>query len=333
MNDIYTLLFVDDEEDILNSLYRSFRKGYNVLLCSSGEEAIELINKTPVDLIVSDQRMPNVTGTEVLRHAYQTQPKAIRILLTGYSDMGSLVECVNEANIYKYVSKPWEPEDLRLTILRALESLMLDRQLELAHQSIEDACLNAITMLGMACEGKDETTANHIRRVQHFTEALAKKINIPDSEAHHMGIMSILHDIGKVYIPDSILKKPGKLDELEWDEMKRHSEYGAKILGDHPYYTVAKEIALGHHENYDGSGYPQGIKGEKIPLSARIAKVADTFDALTTIRPYKQAWTIDQALTWMKEQSGKMFDPIVINALYQLNDIGSLKQIIEQLHD
>lgn len=333
MTDTFTLLFVDDEEDIVNSLYRTFRKAYKIIRCISGQEAIDVINDTHIDLIISDQRMPNITGTDVLSHAYKIQPKAIRILLTGYSDLESLVECVNEAQLYKYLSKPWEPEDLRLTVVRALESLDLDRKLEAANNLLSDAYLNAITMLGMACEGKDETTANHIRRVQYFTEALALTAGIPNDEAQHMGMMSILHDVGKIYIPDAILKKPSKLNDDEWQEMKRHAEYGGKILGEHPYYSVAKDIAIAHHENYDGSGYPKGLKGENIPLSARIAKVADTFDALTTIRPYKEAWTINKALDWMMEKSNSLFDPKIIDALQTLHHQGRLQEILSELHD
>jgi len=328
MNKPYTLLFVDDEQDILDSLYRSFRKGYNVIRCNSGEQAIDTLNQTPVDLILCDQRMPELTGTEVLTHANQVQPEAIRILLTGYSDLDSLVECVNQAQIYKYISKPWEPEALRLTVTRALESLQTQRQLKTTQQELKDAYLHAITMLAVACEGKDETTGNHVLRVQHLTEALAKTLNIPNEEAYHMGIMSILHDVGKIYIPDAILKKEGKLTDEEWDVMRCHAEYGGKILGDHPYFIVAKEIAVGHHENFDGSGYPKGLHGDEIPLSARIAKVADTFDALTTARPYKQAWQIDQALDWMREKSGSMFDPVVIDALFTLYEQGNLQKIL-----
>ncbi len=333
MAEPYTLLFVDDEQDILDSLYRSFRKGYNVIRCSSGKKAISTLDNAAVDLIICDQRMPEVPGTEVLTHAYQTQPEAIRILLTGYSDIGSLVECVNQAQIYKYISKPWEPEALRMTVTRALESLHLGRQLKTTQQELEDAYFHAVTMLAVACEGKDETTGNHVLRVQHFTEALAKTLNIADNEAIHMGIMSILHDVGKIYIPDAILKKPGKLTDEEWIEMKRHAEYGAKILGEHPYFAIAKDIAIGHHENFDGSGYPAGLKGNDIPLSARITKVADTFDALTTIRPYKQAWSVNQALKWMRENSGTMFDPKVVDALLDLAEHGELQKIMTDFHD
>jgi len=328
-----TLLFVDDEQDILDSLYRSFRKGYNVIRCSSGKKAINTLDNTAVDLIICDQRMPGVSGVDVLTHAYQIQSEAIRILLTGYSDNDSLVDCVNQAQIYKYISKPWEPESLRLTIVRALESLHINRRLKTTQQALADAYFHAVTMLAAACEGKDETTGNHVRRVQHFTEALAKALNIANNEAVHMGIMSILHDVGKIYIPDAILKKPGKLTEEEWIEMKRHPEYGGKILGEHCYFTLAKEIAVGHHENFDGSGYPAGLGGNEIPLSARIAKVADCFDALTTVRPYKQAWSIDQALEWMHENSGTLFDPNVINALLHLAEQGELQKIQTEFHD
>lgn len=323
---MHTLLFVDDEEDIVNSLHRTFRKGYRVIKCSSGEEAIKALDANPIDLIISDQRMPGMTGDQVLSYAKEHHPKTIRILLTGYTDMESLINSVNQAQIYKYLSKPWEPEMLRLTVVRALESLDLDRQLAKAY-------LNTITMLGMACEGKDENTANHVRRVQHYTQSLAETLGLPKEEAQQLGVMSILHDVGKMYIPDHILKKPGKLDTEEWALMQQHASFGVKILGDDPYFEKAREIAGGHHENYDGTGYPQGLKGEETPLSARIVKIADTFDALTTVRPYKKAWTIEETLAWIQENSGTQFDAKITEALLQLNTNGKLAEIMQKFVD
>jgi putative two-component system response regulator len=324
----FTLLFVDDEEDILDSLRRSFRRDYRIFTANSGREGIELLKSEKFDLIISDQCMPDVTGDAVLKYAQQAQPEAIRILLTGYSDMESLVRCVNEAGIYKYISKPWEPENLRLTVLRALESLHLARSLKIASAHLKKAYLDAVTMLSVACEGKDEDTGFHVRRVQHYTEALAIELGLPQDEAEHMGVMSILHDIGKLYIPDGILKKPSKLDPDEWEIMKCHAQYGVRILGDNPFYDVAREIAGCHHENLDGSGYPKGLQGEDIPQAARIAKVADMFDALTSRRPYKEPWSVAAALEWMDAQCGTQLDSGVVQGLHRLNRRGVVASIM-----
>jgi putative two-component system response regulator len=328
----FRLLFVDDEADILDSLKRSFRGKYEVLTANSGTEGIEILKSEKVDLIISDQRMPDVTGDAVLKFAMQVQPKAIRILLTGYSDMESLVRCVNDAGIYKYINKPWEPEMLRLTVVRALESLSLERKLDAASLLLKKAYLDAVTMLSVACEGKDEDTGFHVRRVQHYTEALALQLGVPQHEAEHMGVMSILHDIGKLYIPDVILKKPAKLDSTEWEIMKRHPEFGVRILGDNPFYEVAREIAACHHESMDGTGYPKGIQGENIPLSARIAKAADIFDALTSRRPYKEPWSVENALAWLSEHSGTQLDPKIVTAFHQLQEAGTIAKIMSEFH-
>ncbi|OIR02472.1 cyclic di-GMP phosphodiesterase response regulator RpfG [mine drainage metagenome] len=328
----FRLLFVDDETDILDSLKRAFRRDYEIYTANSGAEGIELLKTEKFDLIISDQRMPDVTGDAVLKFAMQAQPDAIRILLTGYSDMESLVRCVNEAGIYKYISKPWEPENLRLTVVRALESLSLSRQLDVTAGHLKNAYLDAVTMLSVACEGKDEDTADHVRRVQYYTEALAVEMGVTPDNAAHMGVMSILHDIGKMYIPDVILKKPGKLDPSEWEIMKRHAEFGVRILGDNPFYEIAREIAACHHENIDGSGYPKGLKGDAIPLSARIAKTADIFDALTSRRPYKEPWTVENALEWMDGQSGTQLDAEVVQGFHRIHAQGVVAEIMQKFH-
>lgn len=324
---MHTLLLVDDDPDVLATLTRSFRKGYKTLSANSGEAGIALLNEQAVDLIICDQRMPNISGDQVLSHALLVQPEAIRILLTGYTDVESLISCVNDAHIYKYVTKPWEPADLNLTVVRALESLVLKRDLDTARVQLETAYKDAVVMLCLAAEGKDQDTASHLYRVQHYTEALALAIGIDNATASHMGLMSMLHDIGKLTTPDAILKKPDKLTNEEWEVMKEHSLAGVRILGDNPFYESAREIAAGHHENYDGSGYPTGLSGDNIPLSARIVKLADVFDALTTQRPYKEPWSMEDALTHIESHSGRMFDPAMVIGLKKLFDDGTLTRI------
>lgn len=326
----FTILFVDDEPDIVDSLRRSFRKVYAVLTATSGNEALELLKTCNVDLIISDQRMPGMTGDELLARAKIMQPDAIRILLTGYSDLESMMKCVNEANIYKYLTKPWEPEVLKLTVDRALEHLDVSRKLKLAAEQLKSAYHDAVTMLSFACEGKDEETSLHVHRVQLYTEVLAREMGFVDDEVSHLGVMSILHDIGKLNISDAILKKPGKLDVNEWHVMKEHSENGVRILGSNQYYSVAREIAGNHHENWDGTGYPKGLKGDEIPLSARIVKVADVFDALTSRRPYKEPWPVERAVEHLQEQANYQFDPKIVEAFLRLLEAGAIGRILQQ---
>jgi len=324
---MHTILLVDDDPDVLATLTRSFRKGYKTLSANGGEEGIAFLNVHPVDLIICDQRMPNISGDQVLSHALQIQPDAIRILLTGYADVESLLTCVNDAHIYKYVTKPWDPAELNLTVVRALESLVLKRDLDTARDQLETAYKDAVVMLCLAAEGKDQDTSSHLYRVQHYTEALAVAMGVASETAAHMGLMSMLHDIGKLATPDAILKKPHKLTDEEWEIMREHPLAGVRILGNNPFYETAREISAGHHENYDGSGYPQRLKGDAIPLSARIVKIADVFDALTTQRPYKEPWPMEEAITHIEAHSGIMFDPAMVAELKKLFVDGTLTRI------
>lgn len=324
---MHTLLVVDDDADVLATLTRSFRKGYKTLSANGGEAALNILNSQPVDLIICDQRMPNVGGVEVLTHAFNVQPEAVRILLTGYTDVDSLLACVNDAHIYKYVTKPWIPDDLNFTVVRALESLDLQRELDTARQLLESAYKDAVVMLCLAAEGKDQDTSSHLYRVQHYTEVLAIAMGVDEKEAAHMGLMSMLHDIGKLATPDAILKKPDKLDEAEWQIMQEHPLAGVKILGNNPFYELAREVSAGHHENFDGTGYPKKLKGEEIPLSARIVKLADVFDALTTKRPYKNAWSMDDAITEIESKAGTAFDPKIVSEFRKLFENGTLERI------
>jgi putative two-component system response regulator len=324
---MHTLLLVDDDADVLATLTRSFRKGYKTLSASGGQAAIDILNSQTVDLIICDQRMPVVGGVEVLTHAFNVQPQAVRILLTGYTDVESLLACVNDAHIYKYITKPWLPDDLNFTVIRALESLDLQRQLDEARLQLEAAYQETVVMLCLAAEGKDQDTASHLYRVQHYTQALAVAVGVDEKMAKHMGLMSMLHDIGKLATPDAILKKPGKLTDEEWVVMREHPIAGVKILGANPFYEMAREISAGHHENVDGSGYPNQLVGEDIPLSARIVKLADVFDALTTKRPYKEPWTMEDALDNIEFHSAGMFDPKLVAAFKELFTQGTLLDI------
>lgn len=187
--------------------------------------------------------------------------------------------------------------------------------------------LEAIYMLSMAAEAKDNVTGSHLQRVRFYSEAIARQLGLPEETVVEIGYSSMMHDVGKLNVPDEILKKPGKLSPQEWAEMKKHPSKGAAILRDQPFYGVARDIAAHHHERWDGQGYPQGKRGEEIPLCSRIVTVADVFDALTTSRPYKNAWPDEVARAKIAEGKGTFFDPKVVDAFEQLYKSGVISEI------
>jgi putative two-component system response regulator len=195
---------------------------------------------------------------------------------------------------------------------------------------IKEAYVNTVYMLAIACEANDETTGKHVRRIQYYSEALAIEMGISSKQAEYIGISSILHDVGKIYIPENILKKPAKLTPDEWVIMKTHTIRGEQLLINKPYFQTAREIARSHHENFDGTGYPDGLKGEKIPVAAQITKVADIYDALTTKRPYKEAWTEESAYSEVLSLSGTSVNPKIVAAFKKLFELGTLKKIKEK---
>jgi PAS domain S-box-containing protein len=195
---------------------------------------------------------------------------------------------------------------------------------------LKAAGLEAIFMLAVAAEAKDEVTGSHIQRVQHYSEALALRLGLSREYAEEIGYSSMMHDVGKIHIPDTILKKAGALSEDEWESMRKHPQHGVAILREDPFYTTAREIAGNHHERWDGTGYPAARKGETIPIASRIVTVADVFDALTSPRPYKQEWPEQKAIEELLRQKGKAFDPDVVEAFVSLYDDGTVRSIREQ---
>jgi putative two-component system response regulator len=191
----------------------------------------------------------------------------------------------------------------------------------------KEAHKNAMFMLAAAVEARDGLTGAHLRRVQAYAEALAARLGLAQEIVDEIGYSSILHDVGKLLVPDEVLGKPGKLSEAEWEEMRRHPEHGEQILGDREFFAMARDIAKCHHERWDGRGYPLGLRGEAIPIAARITSVADVFDALTTKRHYKDAWPDDEALAELRTLSGSSFDPMVVEAFLGLYAEGEVARL------
>jgi PAS domain S-box-containing protein len=198
------------------------------------------------------------------------------------------------------------------------------------HRDLKAANLEAIYMLSVACEAKDETIGSHLRRVQHYSHALARRLGLDEMAAGEIGYSSIMHDVGKLRVPEAILLKPAPLDEEEWRLMKRHPSDGVAILREAPFFAAARDIAENHHECWDGRGYPAGRRGEDIPLAARITAVADVFDALSSRRPYKEPWPEGEVLDEIRRLRGNRLDPRVADAFLDLCAQGAVRQIREQ---
>lgn len=333
-----TLLIVDDEPRIASSLERMLRKeGYTIHTVQSGKEGLNVLAAHDVGVVLSDFMMPEMNGVVFLEKAKEQKPDLVEILITGHASLENAVSAINQLHLYGYVKKPWDMEDLKATLRRAFEHYNLviqnrmllkitaeqNRKLKELNEDLEElvrrrtlmldeAVNESIAMLATAAEAKDDDTGAHIYRILDMTLDICNALGLAPGEADKISRFSILHDVGKIYVPDSILGKPGPLSEKEWVVMRSHTLAGEKILGVKPFYHIARQIARSHHENWDGSGYPEGLSGSDIPLPARIVALADVFDALTHKRPYKDAWSRERTLLEMTNLSGKKFDPDIL---------------------
>ena len=318
------ILVVDDQPVNVKLLEKILdTAGYsNVVSTTDSREAASLFQQSATDLVLLDLNMPHKDGFEVLeeiRALEKDYPPVI--VLTALKDVDSRVRAL-ESGARDFISKPFDRVELLSRMHNMLEvrllhkaaqnqNNILEEKVRERTQELEETRMEIIRRLGRAAEYRDNETGLHIIRMSKFSQILGLAAGMTEQEAEMLLNASPMHDIGKIGIPDSILLKPGKLDADEWQTMKTHSTIGAKILSGHhsKLMEMAREIALSHHEKWDGSGYPKGLSGEDIPLSGRIIALADVFDALTSERPYKKAWPVEEAIDYIKDNSGKHFDP------------------------
>lgn len=301
------LLLVDDEPTNLQVLRQVLQADYRLLFATDGERAVELAREQLPDLILLDIMMPRMDGYAVCRvlKADAATVAIPVIFITALSD--SQDETAGfDAGAVDYITKPVSPSVVRARVRTHLSLVRLDE--------LRDSRLQIVQRLGRAAEYKDNETGMHVIRMSHFSRLLALAAGCNPVWAEELLNASPMHDVGKIGIPDAILRKTGPLDEQEWAIMRRHPEIGGEIIGEHPsgVLQLAREIALAHHEKWDGSGYPYGLAGEAIPLSARIVAIADVFDALITRRPYKEPWTVQAAMDYIEVQSDRHFDPRLV---------------------
>ena len=301
------LLLVDDEPTNLQVLRHILQADYRLLFATDGERALQVAREQRPDLVLLDIMMPHMDGYAVccaLKADAATASIPV-IFITALND--SQDETAGfDVGAVDYLTKPVSPPVVRARVRTHLSLVRMDE--------LRETRLQIVQRLGRAAEYKDNETGMHVIRMSHFSKLLALAAGHSPAWAEDLLNAAPMHDVGKIGIPDAVLRKPGPLDADEWATMRRHPEIGAEIIGEHPsgVLQLAREIALAHHEKWDGSGYPRGLAGEAIPLSARIVAIADVFDALTTRRPYKEPWPVQDALDHIAAQAGKHFDPALV---------------------
>ena len=308
----YNILIVDDEEDNLALLYRTLRSKYNITKARSAIEALEILQNKQFDCILSDHKMPLMDGVEFLKRVYDIQPRTMRLLVTAYSDVKILIDAINYAKIYRYIKKPFTPDELLMVVDSALECYQLKIDNENLISDLKDLFSGTVKAIIEALDAKDSFTLGRSRRVAFYALKIVKKLALNPTEVSKIELAGLLHDIGMIGVAEEILNKSQKLTDEEYEKIKMHVHYSVKILEDIKQLYDITEIIKYHHEYYNGCGYPYGLKGEEIPLGSRIIAIADAFDSMVSNRAYRKSLSPDEALKVIEQSAGKQFDPNLV---------------------
>ena len=339
IENIENILVVDDEEairEVVSTMLES--KGYHCMTVQNGRAAQEQVKRITPDLVLSDMIMPEMDGLKLLEWLRQYDPDVPVIMVTAIHDISTALEAIRRG-AYDYILKPFEKEQLFLGVGRALQHrrLVIDnrnyqreleikveertRRLQMAVEQLEQSYDDTLEALGSALDLKDAETEGHCQRVTAFCISIAKSMPVPDTYLPILARAAFLHDIGKMAIPDGILRKPGPLTDDEKQIMRKHCEIGYNMLIRIPFLRDAAEIVLAHQELYDGSGYPRGLSGDQIPLGARIFTIADSLDAMISDRPYRRALPMSHAREEIKRCSGSQFVPAVVDVFMSIPEL------------
>jgi response regulator RpfG family c-di-GMP phosphodiesterase len=362
-----TLLFVDDEANILSSLKRLFRPcGYQIFTAESGAQGLEILQREKVDLVVSDMRMPEMNGAQFLEKVREQWPDTVRILLTGYAEIGATIDAINKGQIYRYVSKPWEDNDITLTVKHALQQKMLEREklrleelthkqneelkdmnanleakvlarteevrqtmafLEAAHEKLKKSFITSVRVFSNLIELRNPNRSGHSRRVADLARTLAQSLGLSAAEVQDTFIAGLLLDIGKIGLPDRLLDKPfHNLNAEERAEISKFPVKGEMALMALEQLHGAAKLIRSHRERFDGTGYPDQLPGLSTPLGARILSIAEDYDTALIGTSYSKAMNATEASLFIQDGKGKRYDPAVVNALLKELDKGKPTQ-------
>lgn len=320
------ILVVDDEPANLKVMRQVLQEGYRLTFARSGQEALTRLEQESVDLILLDVMMPDMTGFELCK-LLKDKPSTACIPVIFVT---ALRDSIDEEKGFAlggvdYIVKPIIPAIVRARVKTHLSLVKVE--------ALRETQIDLIQRLGRAAEYKDNETGMHVQRMSHYTKILAMALGMEEDHAEELRMATTMHDIGKIGIPDNILLKPGKLDEQEFSEMKKHVVIGGNILSNprSTLISLAYKVATAHHEKWDGSGYPRKLKGEKIHIFGRITAIADVFDALGSDRCYKKAWEDEKIFQLLLEEKGKHFDPTLIELF--MNNVDEFKKIRDKYQD
>jgi len=332
------LLVVDDDESVRRIVAEILKdEGYEPTTAASVDEGLARMQSEAFPLVITDLKMPGRDGLWLLRALRRDHPNTAVIMMTGYGQVDSAVDAL-KYGASDYLTKPIRVNHLSASVLRALDRRRLimenqayqrglegavkekTREVEAAYAEISETYRLTLEALVTALDARECETGHHSQRVVRYCLAIADQMGITGREREDLARGALLHDIGKIGVPDHILLKPGPLTSEEWVVMRRHPEIGARILSDISFLAPAADIVLTHQETFDGSGYPRGMKGEEIPLGSRIFAVADTLDAILSDRPYRRGRSIEYARSEIQQHSGSQFDPAVVDAFQEVPD-------------
>ena len=336
----YKIIVVDDEQGIVDSLSIFLkRSGYNFTGLTNPLEAIERVRNEHFDMMILDFMMDPIHGDEVVEEIRKFNKDLYILLLTGHKDLAPPLETIKRLDIQGYCEKSDKFDQLLLLIESGIKSIeqmntikTINEQLHDKNQELERAYLDTIGILRQTVEAKDPYTRGHSDRVSEYSVLIGKKLGLDENTLHILKIGGLFHDIGKIGIPDSILLKESKLSDEEYSQIKNHPMIGVHMLGDAAIFTDILPIVKHHHERYDGRGYPSQLVGDDIPYVARIAAVADTFDAMTSKRSYRNSLPIDVVRAEIERCSGTQFDPNIAKVFLDImdNDFDSIHEIQEK---
>ncbi|HLM43587.1 MAG TPA: HD domain-containing phosphohydrolase [Myxococcaceae bacterium] len=337
------ILIVDDDDsvrDVISVLLRE--EGYNCVVASGAEMALDIAGQEETPLVISDMKMPGKDGLWLLEQLRERYPDTSVIMLTGYGDTESAVDCLRRGAV-DYLLKPPKLTDLIRAIERALakrrielarkryqkklERKVRDRTTELRNALRDIAHTYQSTLLALvaALDAREHETSDHSQRVVSYTASIAQRLSISGKELEEIGRGALLHDIGKIGVPDAVLLKPGKLTPEEWQEMRKHPDIGFQMIQNIPFLATPAQIVLSHQERWDGQGYPRNLRGQEIHIGARIFAVADTLDAMTSDRPYRKGTTFANAITEIHRCAGTQFDRDVVRAFLDIGEQALIK--------
>jgi response regulator RpfG family c-di-GMP phosphodiesterase len=328
-------LIVDDQEEIRELIYDLLEADYDCATAASAAEALEALRGDEFDLLLSDITMPGMSGLELIPRALAASPSTVIVMISGLQNIESAIEAMR-FGAFDYITKPFDLDHVSSAVRRALEHRRLreakrryeqhleelvalrTEELRRALDTVEEAYRSTLRALTAALDARDSETSGHSRRVVSFSLRLGRELGLDADELRSLEFGALLHDVGKIGVPDAVLRKPSQLDDEEWARMRQHPLYGERILSGIEFLRGASLVVAQHHERWDGTGYPAGSRGRDIDLKTRIFAVADAFDAITSDRVYRAAQSYEAAAAELREWAGRQFDPEVVAAFLSI---------------